>query len=91
MTRPMWAVRLYPSGSMVCQKVAPRELMNVPEALARLDAGHPACVGVEHLYTLRCVRESSRNWVDRAKSRIAIVEDSTRYANAHIEETPWLK
>lgn len=53
--REVVAVRIYPSGGMVCQHVSLRELMNVRFAIRELRDGKPACISIYYLHIFRCV------------------------------------
>lgn len=49
------AVRLYPSGGLVCQTVPEDQIMTPFEAVESLKGGDPACVTMVHLYAVRTV------------------------------------
>lgn len=46
------AVRIYPSGGIICHSVPFRETMSIPFALKELAAGRPACVWLDNLHII---------------------------------------
>jgi hypothetical protein len=58
----IYAVRLYASGGVVCQRVPRWEVMNVRFALKQLRGGNAACVALDDLHIIKAV------WEPKARS-----------------------
>lgn len=53
------AVRMYASGGLLCQLVAPHQVMSIPYALHRWSRGLPICIGIDHLFAMRLVLDAA--------------------------------
>lgn len=52
------AVRIYPSGGLICQKVSITECMSVPKAIHLLSTGKPICLNLDDLENFLVALES---------------------------------
>lgn len=52
----IWAVRMYPGGGVVCQKVALRDVMTMHEALKAMHDGHAICIPMDYVFVVRYVK-----------------------------------
>lgn len=69
------AVRMYPSGGVICQRVEWSEVMTPRQAIKALEAGEPACVAMEYLWAMRCFCEPAKKrlvWVTADELRVLI-------------------